>query len=67
MSAPGASPDLQDLSECPINFLVDNVDSQLRAFLEARAARDVHKRPAQPAADDAAPVNMQIDEQITAE
>ena len=67
MSAPGASPDPQDLSERPINFLREDVDSQYRAFLEARAARDVHKRPAQPAADDAAPVNMQIDEQITAE
>ena len=38
MSAPGASPGLQDLSECPINFLRGDVtvDSQLRAFLEAR-------------------------------
>jgi hypothetical protein len=36
MSAPGASPE-QDLSKCPINFLVRDVDIEFAAFLEAQA------------------------------
>ena len=37
MSAPGASPDLQDLSQYPINFLVRDVDIEFAAFVEAQA------------------------------
>ena len=75
MSAPGASPDLQDLSQYSINFLVRDVDIEFAAFLEAQAvcarafsALKEHCNSRPPAADDAAPVDyMQIDQQNTAE